>query len=122
MEDRRIVIQRPSRIICWIEPAHCHLKKFHWLVKMKIWKKTVAIIIVSVVVMILLNMMALSYFVGNDIHQTETREAQNLLNRGSNAVTSEVGSLGVDCFNWAVWDDTYSFVQNPQPRIHRCKP
>ncbi|MDW5561969.1 MAG: CHASE4 domain-containing protein [Methanomassiliicoccus sp.] len=80
---------------------------------MKLLQKTIAVIVISVIVMILLDVVALNYFIGEDVRKTETREASNLLNRVNTAMVSEVNSLGVDCFNWAAWNDTYAFVQDP---------
>ncbi len=68
--------------------------------------------LVLVASVIILSMAVLTYTVPR-LAQWETREAQDNVRRASRALDREFEHLQIYAREWAVWDDTFRFVQSP---------
>jgi PAS domain S-box-containing protein len=76
------------------------------------WKLSVAVMAVAIAVVAAV--FAISQFTfAREFQSIEDHQAKAMATRASNALADRFQSLNTLNYDWAAWDDTYSFVQEP---------
>ncbi|MDH3702362.1 MAG: hypothetical protein OEU46_13690 [Alphaproteobacteria bacterium] len=80
---------------------------------MSLRTKSISILGLVALVAIALNFGVLRYLVYPSFVQLERVEAQRNLKRARDAIQNEISHLSTFVWDWAAWDDTYAFIENP---------
>ena len=83
---------------------------------MKIQTKTLAIILSSFLILALLLSFALNKIVTESYVQLEKNDVHGDLQRTLNLIKIEQDNLSLLTVDWAIWDDTYEFIKNPNKK------
>jgi len=78
----------------------------------KLLGKTLIIIGVTVITLIGLLYIALDTIAFNGVAQMEDKTTRQNIDRLRDALSHEISDMDRTAFDWAVWDDTYVFVQD----------
>ncbi|MDH3918631.1 MAG: hypothetical protein OEU25_10665, partial [Rhodospirillales bacterium] len=80
---------------------------------MSLRAKSLTILGVVVLLAIILNFGVLNYLVYPSFIELEQMEAQRNLKRTQDAIQNELSHLSTFVWDWAAWDDTYEYIENP---------
>lgn len=80
---------------------------------MSLRTKSLTILGVVVLLATILNFGVLNYLVYPSFIELEQMEAQRNLKRTEDAIQNELSQLSTFLWDWAAWDDTYEFIENP---------
>ena len=83
---------------------------------MSIRKKTILITAATIAGVLVLLYVTSSAIVGRSFAQLEQESARLALFHVISAVRADIDALDATVTDWAAWDDTYAFVQNPSRR------
>jgi len=82
---------------------------------MKIRTKTLLVIGITILVLIGVLYINTSNIIRNGFARIEQEAVRQSVDRASEAIWENARSINNQLADWAVWDDSYAFVQNPDP-------